>query len=93
MNDTSKPSPPETPNSFEEQVRRLIEDQINPALASHGGFARLVAVEGHDVLLELGGGCRGCPGARMTVHRGIEAFLREQLPELGRVVDVTDHHF
>ncbi|MCX7817688.1 MAG: NifU family protein [Kiritimatiellae bacterium] len=82
---------PEPSTSFEERVRRLIEDHVNPALASHGGFARLVGVENHDVLLELGGGCRGCPGARMTVHRGIEAFLREQIPEVGRVIDVTDH--
>ncbi len=91
MNEPRDANTPDAADSFEERVRRLIEDQINPALASHGGFARLVAVEDHDVLLELGGGCRGCPGARMTVHRGIEAFLREQLPELGRVIDVTDH--
>lgn len=91
MNQPDDVTTPDAADSFEERVRRLIEDQISPALASHGGFVRLVAVEGHDVLLELGGGCRGCPGARMTVHRGIEAFLREQLPELGRVIDVTDH--
>lgn len=91
MTDLETGRPTENTVSFEERVRQLIEGQVNPALASHGGFARLVGVREHDVLLELGGGCRGCPGARMTVHHGIEAFLREHLPELGRVVDVTDH--
>ncbi len=76
---------------IEQEVSRLLEEQINPALNSHGGYARLVRVENSNVYLELGGGCRGCPGARMTMQRGIEAFLREQVAGIGSVIDATDH--
>lgn len=76
---------------IEAEVRKLIDEQVNPALNSHGGFARLAGVERGEVRLELGGGCRGCPGARMTMQRGIEAFLREHVAGITAVVDVTDH--
>lgn len=73
------------------KVQAIFDEKINPALQSHGGFARLVKVENKDVHVELGGGCRGCPGARMTMKQGIEAFLRESLPMIGNVMDVTNH--
>jgi len=76
---------------FETRVRSIIDESINPALQSHGGFAKLVKVENRDVHIELGGGCRGCPGARMTMKQGIEAYLRESLPSIGQVLDVTNH--
>lgn len=77
--------------TFEEQVSDFLENQINPLLASHGGFVRLSKVEGQDVHLELGGGCQGCPGARATMRNGIEAALRENIQGVGEVLDVTDH--
>lgn len=80
-----------TDAELEAGVQTIFEESINPALESHGGFARLVKVEGGNVHIELGGGCRGCPGARMTMKQGIEAFLRESLPQIGQVLDVTDH--
>lgn len=76
---------------FENRVRTILDESINPALQSHGGFARLVKVENRDIHIELGGGCRGCPGARMTMKQGIEAYLRESLPMIGQVLDVTNH--
>lgn len=72
-------------------VQKLLDEQINPALNSHGGFANLVKVESTNIHLELGGGCRGCPGARMTMQRGIEAFIREHIEGVGQVLDVTNH--
>ena len=72
-------------------VQALLDEQINPALNSHGGFANLVKVENSDIHLELGGGCRGCPGARMTMQRGIEAFIREHIQGVGAVLEVTNH--
>jgi Fe-S cluster biogenesis protein NfuA len=78
---------------FETAVTAMIEQSINPALNAHGGFAKLVKIDGRDVHLELGGGCKGCPGARATVRYGIENALRENVPGMGRVIDVTDHGF
>lgn len=82
----------EQDRKIEEAVRKLFEEQINPALQSHGGFAKLVKVENRNVYVELGGGCRGCPGARMTMRSGIEAYVREVAPEVDEVLDITDHH-
>ena len=72
---------------------RVLDEQVNPAIASHGGRCDLVALdEGARVAyVRLGGGCQGCALSRMTLSQGIESMLREAIPELEGVVDVTDH--
>jgi Fe/S biogenesis protein NfuA len=74
-----------------DRVREILDTRINPAVASHGGNISLVDVEGTDVFLELGGGCQGCGMARVTLKQGVERMLREAVPEVGRIIDVTDH--
>lgn len=76
---------------MKEAVEKIFEETIRPALASHGGDATVVKVEAGKVYVELQGGCRGCPGARMTMKDGIERLLKEQLPGVEEVLDVTDH--
>lgn len=73
------------------RVNRLFEEHINPALASHGGFARVVKVKDRDVYLEMGGGCQGCAAAQATLRMGIETAIRRAVPQVREVVDVTDH--
>ncbi len=90
MNESAAPTPP-TDAEIEAGVRRVFDEYINPALQSHGGFARLVEVVNGEVRVELGGGCRGCPGARATMRQGIEAYLREMVPGIAAVTDVTNH--
>jgi Fe/S biogenesis protein NfuA len=68
-----------------------LETQVNPSIAAHGGRADLVALEGTVVYLRLSGGCQGCGMAKATLSQGIEVILREAIPEIGNVVDVTDH--
>jgi Fe/S biogenesis protein NfuA len=75
----------------EEKVRTLLSERINPAIASHGGVAQLVSVEGSIAMLELGGGCQGCGLAAVTLRQGIERAILEAIPEIDEVVDVTDH--
>jgi len=77
--------------SVEERVAIVLERVINPAIASHGGRADLVAVEDTTVFLQLSGGCQGCGMASVTLTQGIEVSLKEAVPEIERVVDVTDH--
>lgn len=72
-------------------VEKIMAEEINPALATHGGGASIVTVENGKVFVELQGGCRGCMGARMTMKNGIEHLLRERIPAVKEVVDVTDH--
>ncbi|WP_419552114.1 NifU family protein [Candidatus Poriferisodalis sp.] len=77
--------------TVEDNVREVLTKRINPSIAAHGGFAELVSVEGDTVVVKLGGGCQGCGMANATVTAGIERTLRELIPEIERVVDLTDH--
>ena len=74
-----------------ERVISVLDHQINPAIAAHGGHAELVAVEDDTAYLRLSGGCQGCGMASVTLSQGIEVALRDNVPEISRVVDVTDH--
>lgn len=74
-----------------EQVSQVLTEAVNPAIAAHGGRAELVSVDGTIAYLKLGGGCQGCGMAQVTLKQGIERILKESIPELTEVVDVTDH--
>jgi Fe/S biogenesis protein NfuA len=74
-----------------QRVLQVIEEQVNPAIAAHGGSAELVAVEDETVYVRLGGGCVGCGMATVTLGQGIEVAILEAVPEVRQVVDVTDH--
>jgi Fe/S biogenesis protein NfuA len=74
-----------------QRVMQVLEQQINPSIAAHGGRADLVAVEGDAAYLRLSGGCAGCGMAAVTLSQGIEVALRESVTEITRVIDVTDH--
>ena len=74
-----------------QRVIQVLEQQINPSIAAHGGRADLVAVEGDTAYLRLSGGCAGCGMAAVTLSQGIEVALCESVPEITRVIDITDH--
>jgi Fe-S cluster biogenesis protein NfuA len=81
--------PPES--EIRTRVQNLLEREINPALGSHGGWVELIDVRKNAVYLRLGGGCQGCASASMTLKMGIEKAIREQIPEVGEILDTTDH--
>lgn len=74
-----------------QMVIAVLEEEINPAIASHGGRADLVAVEEDVAYLRLSGGCQGCGMAAATLSQGIEVAILEAVPEIKKVADVTDH--
>jgi Fe/S biogenesis protein NfuA len=74
-----------------EAVEKIFEEEINPALAAHGGGSKVVTVKDAKVYVELQGGCRGCMGARMTMKNGIERLLKEKVPAVQEVIDATNH--
>ena len=74
-----------------QRILQVLEQQINPSIAAHGGRADLVAVEEGSAYLRLSGGCAGCGMATVTLSQGIEVAIRESVPEITRVIDVTDH--
>jgi Fe/S biogenesis protein NfuA len=71
----------------------VLEAEVNPSIAAHGGRADLVAMDEANgvAYLALSGGCQGCAMSRMTLANGIEVSLKENLPEITEVIDVTDH--
>ncbi len=74
-----------------ERVKTVLDSEINPAIASHGGSITLVGVEGTEIYLEMGGGCQGCAMSRMTLRQGVERMVRQSVPEVTVIHDVTDH--
>ncbi len=76
----------------EQRVEWLLEAEINPALASHGGRVSLVEITANmEVVLRFGGGCHGCGMADVTLKQGIEQTLTGKIPEITGVLDATDH--
>jgi Fe/S biogenesis protein NfuA len=73
------------------RVSAVLESEVNPSIAEHGGRADLVTMDGSVVHLRLSGGCQGCGMAKETLTQGIEGILREAVPEISDIVDVTNH--
>ncbi len=74
-----------------DKVQQVLERHVNPSIAGHGGAARLVSVDEGVAYLQLMGGCQGCGMANVTLKQGIERILKDAIPELVAVEDVTDH--
>jgi Fe-S cluster biogenesis protein NfuA len=85
------PAPPEVGATLAEQARRILDSEINPAVAAHRGRVVLAGVADGWVRIRLDGGCQGCSLAEVTVRQGIEPLLRARLPGVIGVLDVTDH--
>ncbi|MDF1563594.1 MAG: NifU family protein [Deltaproteobacteria bacterium] len=87
-------NPQETP-SWEDPVsqslQKLLDAEINPSLAGHGGFVEILRVEDGIAYVSMGGGCQGCGQASATLTEGVERHVVERIPEITRLVDVTDH--
>jgi Fe/S biogenesis protein NfuA len=101
LDNPNRPTSPASPDiddgpldlsgTVEERVVLVLERRINPSIAGHGGRADLVSVDGGTVSLRLSGGCQGCGMAAATLRNGIEVRLREAIPEITEIIDVTDH--
>ena len=97
LRNPNRPPPPVVPGSLEltgtveERLAQLLEGEINPMLAAHGGFAAVDRVEGEVAYLSMGGGCQGCGLAQMTLTQGIKTSILDQIPKITAVVDLTDH--
>ena len=74
-----------------EAVQTVLQEKINPAIAAHGGQVSLVAVEDATAYLRFGGGCQGCGMVNVTLKQGVEKTLFEDVPQITKVMDVTDH--
>lgn len=82
---------PRWENPVAQRVQDILDREINPSVASHGGVVALERVEGDAAIVRLGGGCQGCGAADITLKSGIEQAILAAVPEIKRVLDVTDH--
>ena len=87
----AEPTRPAESDELAERVRRVLDVEVNPAIAAHRGRVTLVDVTAGRVRIRLEGGCQGCSLAEVTVRQGIESIVRQHVPEVVAIVDVTDH--
>lgn len=73
------------------RAQQVIDEQLNPQLAGHGGWVEIQASAGNDLFITMGGGCQGCGSAAYTMKQGVEVALRTAVPELENIHDATDH--
>ena len=77
--------------STREKIQYLVDTQINPGVAEHGGSVEVVDVRDGGLYLRLRGGCQGCGAADFTLKQGIEAIVKRAVPEIHQIVDLTNH--
>lgn len=73
------------------RVQQVVDEQINPGVAGHGGWVVLLDVKEDTAFIEMGGGCRGCAISQMTLKDGIERLITQEVVQISRVLDTTDH--
>jgi Fe-S cluster biogenesis protein NfuA len=74
-----------------EEIQKVIDTEVNPGVAGHGGRITLTAITGNTVTIQMGGGCQGCSAADMTLKQGIHSSFRKAVPYVGAIYDETDH--
>ncbi len=72
-------------------IERLLEREVNPSIAAHGGRIGLVDLRDATLYIEMSGGCQGCASSRVTLRQGVEVMVRRVAPEIVDIVDTTDH--
>ncbi len=83
--------PPHLKGTAAEKVQQIIDDKINPGVAAHGGFISLVDVKDNVAYVQFGGGCQGCGMVDVTLKQGVEVMIKEAVPEIEQIMDVTEH--
>jgi Fe-S cluster biogenesis protein NfuA len=74
-----------------EKVQYLVDTQINPGVAEHGGSVQVVDIRERSLYLRLHGGCQGCGAADFTLRQGIETIVKRAVPEIDQIIDLTNH--
>ena len=74
------------------KIEKVLDEQIRPALASHGGDIQVIDFDNQKLFVKLTGGCQGCSSSKATLKDGIERMLVGKFPDfIEEVVDLTDH--
>jgi Fe-S cluster biogenesis protein NfuA len=73
------------------RIQLVLDEQVNPVIAGHGGGVTILDVKDNVVYVQMWGGCQGCGLADMTLKNGVEAAVRDAVPEVGEIIDLTNH--
>ncbi len=87
-------APDESPNAQSPEyqaVKRVLDTEINPGVAGHGGYVSLLDVKDHVAYIRMGGGCQGCGMADVTMRQGVVVAIKKAVPDIIDVLDTTDH--
>ena len=79
------------PEEITKKIQSVLDGEINPAVAAHGGWVELIDVKKNEVFIKMGGGCQGCGMADVTLKQGVEKSIRQAVPQIGAIMDTTDH--
>jgi Fe/S biogenesis protein NfuA len=74
-----------------QSIQDVLDSKVNPGISSHGGFVSLVEYKEDTAYIAFGGGCQGCGLVDVTLKQGVEVMIRESVPEVQNIVDLTDH--
>ncbi|HEX8831528.1 MAG TPA: NifU family protein [Longimicrobium sp.] len=98
--ETPRPKRPPTPSlsanpgvsgPLADRVQRVLDELVNPRIAAHGGAVELVDVADDTVYVRMSGGCQGCSASAATLRMGVERMVKDEVPEVREIVDLTDH--
>ena len=78
-------------DEIREKIQVVLDNDINPGIAAHSGVITLLDVTGNTVKINMGGGCQGCAASTITLKQGIHAAFRDAVPQVGAIIDDTDH--
>ena len=76
---------------MKEKVKNVLDEKVNPAIAAHGGHVAIVEYKNSTAFVQFSGGCQGCASSFQTLKVGVEGMLKNEIPEIQEIVDVTDH--
>jgi Fe-S cluster biogenesis protein NfuA len=90
-----QPTKPGPGNRSDDEIREAVQDlldrEMNPSIASHGGMISIIEVKDRQLTIEISGGCQGCAASQMTLRQGFEVMVKRAVPEVVKVIDGTDH--
>lgn len=78
-------------DELRQKLSRVIDLEINPGIAAHSGVISLERVVGNTAYIKMGGGCQGCAASTITLREGVHRAFRDAVPEIGAILDETDH--
>jgi len=78
-------------DELSQAVAEIITEEVNPAVASHGGHVNFIGVDEGKAIISFGGGCQGCGMVDVTLKQGVEVMIKDKVPGILEVVDITDH--